>query len=370
VRDPYSRAESVAQVFLGVRVSCARCHNHPFDRWTQDDYHRFAAFFNQIQYRVLSNTKLDQIDKHEFIGEQIVYTTRKADSTLPRTGEVAIPKTLGDDRTPPTDDRLGMLADWIAADENPFFAKAQANRIWSHLLGRGLVEPNDDFKTANPPSNPALLDHLATQFRRGGYRLKPLVRHIMTSRTYQLASSTTDANNHDETHYSHALIQPLEAEQLLDGMSRVFGVTPEFRGYPTGVRAGAVPAMSQTGRRAGIPTMSERFLTVFGKPERLLTCDCERTNDAGLLQAFQMLNGQQINTMLTKPDNLLGKRMQGGLSDSSMLDEFYLSALSRYPTATERAKLLEYLAKAPDRRAAWEDVLWGVVNAKEFLLRR
>lgn len=373
VRDPQARAEAVAQVFLGVRVSCAKCHNHPFDRWTQDDYHRFAAFFPQVQYRVLSNARKDDLDKHEFVGEQIVFAARTGETTLPRTGGVAVPKTLGDDRSPTAgEDRLGMLADWVADPDNPFFAKAQANRVWFHLFGRGLVEPDDDFKVANPPSNAELLDHLAAEFKAGGFRLKPFVKAVMMSRTYQLSSSPNERNAADGTHFSHALVQPLEAEQLLDAMSRVFGVTPQFNGYPAGMRAGAIPAMSQggTGARRGGASMSERFLRVFGKPERLLTCDCERSEEAGLLQAFQMINGEQINAMLRRGDNRLGKLLDQKATDEEMLDELYLAALSRFPTAVEKSKLLTYVQSKADRRTGWEDVAWGLVNAKEFLLRR
>ncbi len=373
VRDPQARAEAVAQVFLGVRVNCAKCHNHPFDRWTQDDYHQFSAFFTQIQYRVLANNRRDDLDKHEFVGEQIVFASRTGETTLPRTGDVAVPKTLGDDRSPNAHtDRLNMLADWIAHPDNPFFAQAQANRVWSHLFGRGLVEPNDDFKVANPPSNPELLDYLTAEFKAGGFRLKPLIRTILLTRTYQLSSSTNERNAHDESHFSHAMIQPLEAEQLLDAMSKVLGVEPRFSGYPAGIRAGAVPAMSQsgTGSRRGSASMGERFLRVFGKPERLLTCDCERGEETGLLQAFQMINGEQINAMLRQPDNRIGQLIAKKTSDAEILDELYLSALSRYPNATEKNQLLNYVSSKPDRRAAWEDIAWGIVNAKEFLLRR
>jgi hypothetical protein len=325
-----------------------------------------------VEYRVLENKKIDNLDKHEFVGEQIVFTSREGEYTLPRTGDAAVPKTLGDDRTPTTDDRLGMLAEWVAKPENPFFAKAQTNRIWFHVMGRGLVEPNDDFKLGNPPSNPELLDHLTAEFRRGGFRLKPLVRHIMTSRTYQLSSRTNERNAEDTSHFSHAAIQPLEAEQLLDAMGRVFGITPQFQGYPSGIRAGAVPAMSQsgTGSRRRQTSMSERFLRIFGKPERLLTCDCERSEEVGLLQAFQMINGEQLNEMLRNPSNRIGKLLEANTTDDAMLEEFYLAALTRYPTELEKSKLREYVRSKPDRRAAWEDIAWGLVNAKEFLLRR
>jgi hypothetical protein len=392
VRDPYQRAEAVAQVFLGVRVSCARCHNHPFDRWTQDDYHQFVAFFPRVQYRVLENRRKDDLDKHEFVGEQIVFDDHRGEVPLPRTGEDAAPKLLGSaarpaDRGPrsevrksasrsafpvpcPDRDRLGELADWIADPENSFFARAQANRIWFHLVGRGLVDPNDDFRASNPPVNPALLDHLAKEFAAGGFRVKPFVRHVMTSRTYQLSSSPVPGNEADESHFSRALVQPLEAEQLLDALSRTLGAEVKFNGYPRGLRAGALPAVAPGGRRGTEIGMGERFMKVFGKPDRLLTCECERTEDAGLIQAFQLITGPLVHQLLRAPDNRIGKLLDAVAPPEAVLDELYLASVSRFPTATEKAKLLDYVGAAADKRAAWEDVAWGLVNAKEFLLRR
>lgn len=373
VRDPYLRAEAVAQVFLGVRVSCARCHNHPFDRWTQDDYHQFAAFFPRIKYRVLENNRRDDLDKHEFVGEQIVFTDRSGETVLPRTGKAASPKFLGaktPDLTGETD-RLGALAEWVADPTNPFFAKAQANRVWFHLLGRGLVDPNDDFRASNPPANPPLLNHLAAEFAAGGFRLRPLVRHIMTSRTYQLSASSVDGNEMDETHFSRALVKPLTAEQLLDALSEATGSAVKFNGYPAGIRAGSLPAMAQSGtRRFGEATMGERFMKVFGKPERLLTCECERSEDAGLIQAFQLITGPLVNKMLRDPNNRISQLLADKRPAVEILDELYLGAVSRYPTPAEQSKLLAYVEAAADTRAAWEDILWGLVNAKEFLLRR
>lgn len=375
VRDPLQRGESVAQVFLGVRVACARCHNHPFDRWTIDEYYGFAALFTRIDYRVLANTRKDDLDKHEFIGEQIVFQTRDGEMTNPRTKQPAKPKFLGAP-TPelgPDDDRLAAFADWVANPDNPFFAKAQVNRIWLHLMGRGLVDPNDDFRATNPPTNPELLDWLAKDFAAGGFRLKHAVRTIMTSRTYQYAAVTENkATMGDELHHSHALVQPLEAEQLLDALSQVTGVPVRFGGYPLGLRANQVPAPPQSNNaRRGIPEgMGDRFLKVFGKPERLLTCECERNDDPGLLQAFQLITGDLLNTMIRANDNRIGKLIAAGKTDAEMLDEFYLAALSRPPTSAEVSKLLEYVRTAKDRRAAWEDVVWAVVNSKEFLLRR
>jgi hypothetical protein len=373
IRDPLMRAESVAQVFLGVRVACARCHNHPFDRWTMDDYYGFGAFFTRIDYRILENKRRDDLDKHEFVGEQIVLAKRDGEMIHPRTKQPAAPRFLGAPTPALADeaDRLDTLAAWIASPDNAFFAKAQVNRIWLHLMGRGLVDPNDDFRATNPPANPELLDWLTSEFRQSGFRLKPMVRRIMTSRTYQLTATTRDRSvMGDELHHSHALVAPLEAEQLLDALTQVTGVSARFSGYPRGLRANQIPAPPQSGGRRGFDGMGERFLKTFGKPDRLLTCECERNDDPGLLQAFQMITGDLQNAMIRDPDNRIGKLFAAGTPDRAMLDELYLSALCREPTDAERKKLLAYVASAADRRTAWEDVLWALVNSKEFLLRR
>ncbi len=370
VRDPYQRAESVAQVFLGLRVSCAKCHNHPFDRWTQDDYHRFAALFARIDYRVLDNKKVDDLDKHEFIGEQIVLASTRGELAHPRGGDAA-PKFLGA-TTPDLGgraDRLGALAEWVAAPGNPFFAKAQTNRIWAHLLGRGIVEPLDDFKIANPATNPALLEHLAKVFVDGDYRLMPLVKHILNSRTYQLSASPNETNRTDDAHYSRALVQPLEAEQLLDAMAKAMDTSVKFPAYPYGMRAGEVPATPMQGRRPA-EASGMRFLKVFGKPDRLLTCECERNEDPGLLQAFQMMTGNLLHALVREPDNRIGKLLAAKTSDATILDELYHAALCRPPTAAESQSLLKSVAEGENHRAAWEDVAWALLNSKEFLLRR
>ncbi|MBA4065866.1 MAG: hypothetical protein C0501_19535 [Isosphaera sp.] len=373
VREPTARAEAVAQVFLGVRVGCARCHNHPFDRWTIDEYYGFSALFARVDYRVPANDKKDRLDKHEFVGEQVVYQARDGEVTNPRTKGPARPVFLGA-KAPdfgPDGDRLTALAEWVAAPDNPFFARAQVNRVWLHLMGRGLVDPNDDFRATNPPTNPELLDHLAKEFAAGGFRLKPMVKQIMASRVYQLASTVRDGTTMgDELHHSHAAVLPLEAEQLLDALARVADVPVRFEGYPLGLRANQVPAPPQSGRRGVGDGMGERFLKVFGKPDRLLTCECERNDDPGLLQAFQLITGDLTNDLIRAPDNRVGRLLSAGKGDAEILDEVYLAALCRPPAAAEGKKLLAYLGAAKDRRAAWEDVLWAVVNSKEFLLRR
>jgi hypothetical protein len=188
LRDPYARAEATAQVFLGIRLQCARCHNHPFERWTQTDYHRFAAFFARVDYRIVENNRRDRLDTHEFVGEQVVFLKRDGELKHPVTGEALAPGLLGEGtpRFADNSDRLSALAEWVARPDNPFFARAQANRIWQHLVGRGVVDPGDDFRDSNPPSNPELLDALAKDFVQSRFDLKHLVRTITRSRVYQL----------------------------------------------------------------------------------------------------------------------------------------------------------------------------------------
>jgi hypothetical protein len=372
LRDSYARSEAVAQVFLGVRLQCARCHNHPFDRWTQHDYHSLAAFFARVQYRILGNKRRDRLDSHEFDGEQIVFQDREGEVKDPRTKEVLRPRLLGETtpELPGNADRLRVLADWVARPDNSFFARAQANRVWYHLMGRGLVEPNDDFRASNPPANAELLQALTDDLVQHRFDLKHLVRRIMNSRTYQLASQPNATNREDEINCSHTLVRPLQAEALLDAVARVLEVPVHFNGYPRGLRAGQLPGVPAFQPRGTRLTDAEKFLQMFGRPERLLTCECERANDSTLGQAFQLISGELLNGMLAEPDNRLGRLLKEGKSDPVILDEFYLAALSRLPTSAEARALLAQVTASSNRRAAWEDVVWGLLNSKSFLLRQ
>lgn len=374
LRDPYDRAEATAQVFLGVRVQCARCHNHPFDRWTQNDYHEWSAFFARVQYRIVENQRKDRFDKHEFVGEQVVWQDRNVELRNPRTKEPLAPKFLGDARPaglPADADRLQALADWVADPANPFFAKAQANRVWYHLFGRGLVEPNDDFRTSNPPAHPALLDELAHYFAIHNFDLRYLVKFILNSQTYQLSWVPDETNRGDVANFAKAAVQPLKAEQMLDALGRVLEAPVKFDGFPTGTLAGQLPDLQMAARRGGArePT-GARFLKAFGKPDRLLSCECERTDDTTVVQAFQLMTGGVLHQMLTAPDNRIARLLKADKSDTEIVEELYLAALARLPTDSERAAAKAYLAKVKDRRAGLEDLAWGLVNAKEFLLRR
>jgi hypothetical protein len=374
LRDTYDRGEATAQVFLGVRVQCARCHNHPFDRWTQNDYHEWSAFFARVQYRIVENQRKDRFDKHEFVGEQVVWQDRTAELRHPRTKEPFAPKFLGDPKPadlPKDADRLQALADWVADPANPFFARAQANRVWYHLFGRGLVEPNDDFRASNPAAHPALLEELARHFAIHNFDLRYLVKFILNSQTYQLSWVPDETNRGDVANFAKALVQPLKAEQMLDALGRALEAPVKFDGYPTGTLAGQLPDLQMAARRGGArePT-GARFLKAFGKPDRLLSCECERTDDTTVVQAFQLMTGGVLHQMLTAPDNRIGRLLKVDKSDAEIVEELYLAALARLPTDAEREAATTYVAKAKDRRAGLEDVAWGLVNAKEFLLRR
>jgi hypothetical protein len=368
LRDPQTRAEATAQVFLGLRLQCARCHNHPFDRWTQDDYHSLAACFAGVRYRIIENKRRDGLDSHEFDGEQVVYLARDAEILHPRTGQVLPPRLPGARALRRDADRLEELADWVARPDNPFFARAQANRVWHHLLGRGIVDPPDDFRASNPASNEALLDALAADFVQSGFDLRRLVRTILNSRTYQLSAVPDDTNREDETNFSHALVRPLPAEVLLDAAASVTGAALKLPGFPMGTRALQLPGVRMSAGRQPAGD-AEQFLASFGKPMRLLGCECERSEDSTLGQAFQMLSGPLLNRLLNEPNNRLGQLLAAGRPAEKVVEEFYLAALCRPPAQAERMQALGMLRIAQDKRAALEDLVWGLVNAKEFLLR-
>lgn len=372
LRDPQIRAETTAQVFLGRRIQCARCHNHPFDQWTQDDYYGMAAFFARINYKIVKNERKDKFDKHEFVGEQIVQFEKKGEVKNPTTGQVTSPHVLGEPGRSISSkgERVDDVAKWIADPNNPFFAQAQVNRIWYHLMGRGIVHPIDDFKLANPPVNEPLLNALADDFRNHNFDLRSLIRVMMNSRTYQLSSTPNDTNVTDETNFSRALIRPLQAEVLLDALAKVTQVPSQFTGYSEGMRAIQIPGVRAKRARDSAPTDADRFLQLFGKPPRSLACECERSEDVTLGQAFQMITGKLLNEKLTRKNNRLGQMQNEKLSEEKILDELYLSALSRYPTKVEKQTALALISQSDSEREAWEDVLWSILSAKEFLLRR
>ncbi len=369
IRDPVSRGEAAAQVFLGTRLQCAKCHNHPFDRWTQDDYYGWAALFSRVKYKVIENRRQDDNDSHEFKGEQIVYHAAEGELTSPRTGKPAPRRFLGAGEPDAGENPLDALARWMAGPENSLFARAQANRIWSYLLGRGIVDPVDDFRATNPAAIPGLLDALAKDLVENGFDLRHAVRTIMNSRTYQLSAEPNETNQGDETGFSRALVRRLSAEQLLDAMGQAMGVPLEFNGYPSGLRAAQVPGVDAVRTRDRSPGKSDSFLKIFGKPPRLMSCDCERSSESTMGQALQLISGPAIDGLLTRAGNRLSKLFADGRSNGEILDELYLAALCRPPAPGERGAALGHIEGSADRRQAFEDLAWSLLNAKEFLLR-
>ncbi len=386
-REPIERAEGVAQVFLGIRLGCARCHNHPFDRWTQDDYYSWANLFARVRYKVLENRRRDRNDKHEFVGEQVVFMADRGDVPDPRTGAPRPPRMLGAavdsgdsasghgatagraGDTDAGDDRLERLADWIADPDNPFFARAQANRIWMHLMGRGLVEPVDDFRLTNPPSHPELIERLAGELVASGFDLRRMIRIIMKSRAYQLSSVPNDTNADDEVNYSRTIIRRLTAEQLLDAMSSVTGAPVRFNGYPVGTRAGQLAGVRAIRARDASPSPGDHFLTLFGKPPRLAACECERSVETTMSQAFQLISGPLVDELLTRPGNRLDRLLESGKTSRRIVEDLFLSALARPPAEVELERTVAALDSSGNRRAALEDIVWSLLNAKEFVFR-
>ena len=374
-RTPTERAENSAQLFLGARLKCAQCHNHPFERWTQDDYHNWTAVFARVDYKILENKRSDENDKHEFKGDQIVFLAdgEKAVWTNPRLGRPASARVLGGPwlgelEKAGAPDELEALGAWMTSAKNPWFAKMQANRIWFHLMGRGLVDPVDDFRASNPPSHPALLDALARELAGHDFDMRHLIRVIMASRTYQLDSTPNDTNADDEINYSHNLPRRLGAEQLLDSQSRAAGSPLKLEGLPEGSRV----SQSIEGRKFYKPlkTSSDKFLAAFGKPPRLVCSESERTVETTMSQAFQLLSGPLLNDMLTRSGNRTDRLATAGGSPSAMIEALYLAALSRKPSAVEKYLLVPRLEAASDKRLALEDLEWALLNSKEFIFRR
>lgn len=387
MRDPLMRAESTAQLFLGIRLQCAKCHNHPFDVWTQDDYYGWANLFSRVEYEVLENRRRDRNDNHEFAGEQVVYMLPKGEVEHPSTGKPVHPRLLGAEGTEVSDeaDRLFQLAEWIAGPDNPRFAESQVNRIWFNLMGRGIVDPIDDFRSTNPATHPQLLESLAADFVNHGFDRRQLIRTIMNSKAYQLSSIPNESNAVDTDNYSHALPRRLTAEQLCDAISQAAGTPIAFNGYPLGIRAGEIPGVRAVRFRDESPSSGDQFLTLFGKPPRLESCECERSDESTLSQAFQLISGPFVNELLTAEDNRIEQLLDAEKTHAEIVDELYWTCLSRPPSQRELEGMVAHLAAAGSsaaaqaseitsasaaQRRALEDIVWGLLNSNEFVLRR
>jgi hypothetical protein len=357
-KDPQNLAETTAQLFFGIRMQCAKCHNHPFEKWTQDDYYSLAAFFVRVKQK---KDAVEPGTKEGKEGAEFIYVDRSGEVTQPRTGKTMPPKFLGGPvaEVAAGKDRRDALAAWMTSPKNPFLPKSVVNRVWYHLTGRGIVDPVDDFRDSNPSANDDLLDALAKDFVDHQFDLKWVIRTVMNSRTYQLSARTNAFNKDDNKYFSHAVTKLHTAEQLFDALCYVTDVPEKFAGFPMGTRAVQLPDGE----------VNHPFLKTFGQPARELACECEREGDSNLAQALQLINGPAVNDRLRNPTNRVGKLLAAKKSDREILDELFLVTLTRLPTEPEVQAMLAHVSAASDQRKAWEDVHWALINSKEFLFR-
>jgi len=350
VKDVNQQLEDTAQLFLGLRIQCARCHHHPFEKWSQDDYYSFAAFFSRVGRKSSAQP-----------GEQRIYHNRGvAQARNIKTGKNRKPAGLGAqpvDLSVDQDPRLALVH-WMTAKDNPFFARALVNRYWKHFFDRGLVDPEDDMRVTNPPSNPELLDALARHFVESGFDLKDLVRTICQSQTYQLSAEPNPYNQNDKQNFSRYYPKRLTAEVLLDAINQVTASTTAFSGLPAGTRSVGLPDQGA----------NTYFLTVFGRPESDTACECERSQEANLAQSLHLLNSAEIQGKLTAKDGRAAKlAADKSRGDDEKLTELYYRVFSRPPVEEELQVARAHIASHENKQQAYEDIVWALINTKEFL---
>ncbi len=345
-RDTLKTAENVAQVFMGIRTQCTQCHNHPFDRWTMDDYYSFAAFFAQIGRK-----------QGEDYRETIIFNSGGGEVNHPVGARRMAPKFLGGP-TPDVNgkDRREVLVKWLASPENPFFATSVANRVWAHFFGLGIVEPVDDIRVSNPASNPELFQALGAKLTSYNYDFKQLVRDMCNSQTYQRASQANASNADDTKNFSHSKIRRIPAENLLDCLTQVTEIQEKFQGLPLGSRAVQI-ADGQA---------SNYFLSSFGRSPRTTACAGEATTEPTLSQALHMINGDTLTRKIGESKRLQ-KQLDAGQKPAQVVETIYMACLSRKPSPDEMQRLDALLAAEPNPRNAVDDILWAVLNSREFL---
>jgi len=346
VKQPGEMASTISQVFLGVRIECAQCHHHPYDRWSQTDYYGMQAFFTQVGFKKSPR------------GEMLLASSN-SETKHPQTGEVVFAHALSEPAPAesPKGDRRQLLAAWVTSADNRWFARNLANRAWADLLGRGIVEPIDDFRLTNPPSNPELLDALAKHLVEHQFDFHELIRTIAGSQTYQRSCQVNETNEQDEQNFSRYPFKPIEAEVLLDAICQVTGTSEKFPGVPHGSRA----------IQLWDSEVRHDFLKLFGRPTRVTPCECERANEPTVGQVLHALNSPRIQTKLSHVDSRLSDLLQRFDSDDNLVEELYLAIFSRYPTKLERKTVADYLSQNTNRRQATEDIAWSMLNSLEFL---
>ena len=354
--DPLLASEEISQLFLGVRIQCARCHNHPGEKWTQDDYYGLAAFFPRVKFRS------GPFFNHQYDQENTVFVDDTGEIAHPRTGEKVVPKFLGAEapEIPPETDRRVAFARWVTAADNPFFAQSAVNRIWFHLFGRGIVEPVDDFRSSNPPSHPELLKCLAEEFVSHGFDRKHIIRLILKSRIYQQDFEPTLTSTEDGRYFSFRRPRMLQAEQLLDAISEATAVPESFPGFPLGTKAVGLPDGE----------FKHPFLEAFGRPARALACECERESSTNMSQALQLAGGALLQKKLAHNSGRPARLAGSSKTEDEIIEELFLTTLARFPSAEERTLLLEYLkSRENSKQTAIEDILWKLLNHREFLFQ-
>lgn len=346
LETPEEISRSISQLFLGVRIECAQCHHHPAEKWGQDDYFALAGFFTGLERKPLP------------AGGTAVVVKAGEDLKHPRSGKAVAARALGaaNANFTGTDDRRDVLADWMTAPENPYLARMLVNRLWAHYFGRGLVEPIDDMRATNPAVNEPLLRHLADQFVKANFDVRGLTRLILTSQVYQLRAQTNETNVLDDRNFSHALRKAMPAEVLLDAISQATGVPEKFPGWPAGYRAIQI----------WDNRMESYFFRVFGRPVRASVCECERSNEPSIAQALHLLNSPELEDRIESAGGRARILSDGKLSPAEIINELYLATLSRHPT-NEEQKLSAAEFVRSTRREATADILWALLNSKEFL---
>ncbi|MDB6117111.1 MAG: hypothetical protein JWO08_892, partial [Verrucomicrobiaceae bacterium] len=363
VKEPNQQLEDVAQLFLGVRMQCAQCHHHPFERWSQNDYYSLSAFFSQVGRKPTA-----------IAGEDLIFHKRGiAQAENKKTRMPVKPAALGQIplEIPPDEDPRLRLADWMGSKANPFFAKSLVNRYWKHFFKRGLIEPEDDIRDTNPPTNPELLDALAKHFITSGFDLKAVVRIITQSRTYQLSAMPNDYNVVDRQNFSHYYPKRMQAEVLLDAIDQLSGAKSDFADLPPGTRAISLPDNSYN--------RASPFLKVFGRPEGASVCECERVQSSSLAQSLHLMNAADVKAKLASSNGRADLLSKAAMPDPKRIRELYLAAFSREPTADEIRIAETHVAQARTddkgrpldslraKRDGYEDLIWVLINTKEFL---
>jgi len=348
--DVNDAAETSAQIFLGSRLECCKCHNHPFEKWTQDNYYGFAAFFNRVQRKPTRRTD-----------ELIIWAIDEGEVVQPRTKQVMQPwlPGIGDVDDSPGIDRREALVEWLTSPDNETFAAVEVNRIWSHVMGRGIVDPVDDFRSSNPPSNPHLLEALATSFREHGFDRKYILRQILNSRTYQASSVPAMDSFDDGRYFSYYRPRMLSAEQLFDAIGSFTGQIDSFTGLPVGIRATQLPS----------PDVNLEFLEVFGQPKRETPCQCERVSEVNLSQALQIANGQLVHNKLIAPEGRLQTLLRSELTQEQRITQLFMAAYARRPNAREIETATAHFSKQTKPDLALQDLAWALINSNEFLMQ-